>query len=284
MPIELRSRTVPKPGEGVGADDVSTTTEGTTAKSPIGRKRRASVKSATSKEKYTASRQAAAWLVHLYTGLGLPLNLFSVHALYYRRDFLRFCVFNFIAVFVDATDGTFARRVDVKKVTPNFDGAGLDNIVDYLTFAFLPALAIVAFQLVPSQSLQLALAVCSILASGYQFCQTVAKTEESFVGFPSYWNIVLFYMYLLRPRVSIVVAVYVSCSILSFVPMHFVYPSKTKKYQTLTLSLAVIWGLMMLAPVLAPKWEHSETLLKLSLFYVVYYIVISLMLHFGEKR
>src|ERR1043165_1101811 len=37
------------------------------------------------------------------------------------------------------------------------------------------------------------------LASAYGFSQTNAKTDDGFfLGFPSYWNIVAFYLYVLR--------------------------------------------------------------------------------------
>ena len=37
-----------------------------------------------------------------------------------------------------------------------------------------------------------------VLASSYQFCRVDAKTDDHFfLGFPSYWNIVAFYVYVL---------------------------------------------------------------------------------------
>ena len=42
------------------------------------------------------------------------------------------------AMVVDGTDGMLARRWRVKEVVPWFDGALLDNIVDYITYAFAP--------------------------------------------------------------------------------------------------------------------------------------------------
>ncbi len=44
------------------------------------------------------------------------------------------------ATLVDATDGLLARKARVKERLPAFDGARLDDIVDYLTFVFLPVL------------------------------------------------------------------------------------------------------------------------------------------------
>ena len=41
-------------------------------------------------------------------------------------------------LFIDGTDGMLARRFRVKETIPWFDGALLDNIVDYLTYVFAP--------------------------------------------------------------------------------------------------------------------------------------------------
>ena len=80
------------------------------------------------------------------------------------------------------------------------DGALLDNIADYLTYVFLPA-ALVAFGLLPGPWRWAAMA--PVLASGYQFRQERAKTDESFVGLPSYWNLVLLYLLVLQPSAPV---------------------------------------------------------------------------------
>ena len=44
-----------------------------------------------------------------------------------------------VAMIIDGTDGFLARKFRVKEAaTPGFDGALLDNIVDYLTYCFAP--------------------------------------------------------------------------------------------------------------------------------------------------
>ena len=42
-----------------------------------------------------------------------------------------FFALNLLAVFVDSTDGMFARKLKVKEVIPHFDGAKLDDLIDY---------------------------------------------------------------------------------------------------------------------------------------------------------
>ena len=94
---------------------------------------------------------------------------------------------------IDATDGTFARMVKVKEVLPHFDGRRLDDLIDFQTYTSLPLLLAWRAQLVPDG--QEAWLLAPLIASAYGFCQVNAKTDDGyFLGFPSYWNIVVFYL------------------------------------------------------------------------------------------
>mmetsp|Transcript_15581 Transcript_15581/g.31517 ORF Transcript_15581/g.31517 Transcript_15581/m.31517 type:complete len:312 (+) Transcript_15581:147-1082(+) len=229
---------------------------------------------------YSAWRVFLAWMVHLYTSSGLIVDFCAIHYII-NRDFAMFCGLNWLAIIIDATDGTAARAVGVKKVIPTFDGASLDNIIDFITFSFLPSLAAMSFELVPRPAWFI-VTVLPLLASCYQFCQTVAKTDQAFVGFPSYWNLVFFYMYLLRPPTWVILGIYILCTVLSFFPFHFVYPSRTSHWRRVTLFLGAIWAVMMMMPVILPAWHFSRHMLLGSLLYVVYYTVLSVYLH-GRK-
>ena len=84
-------------------------------------------------------RRAACWAVHLYTASGALLAFAALLAIP-TGDVRAAFLYLWIAVVVDATDGTLARRARVKEVLPHFDGAKLDDIVDYLTFVLVPVL------------------------------------------------------------------------------------------------------------------------------------------------
>ncbi len=99
------------------------------------------------------------------------------------------------ATFVDATDGVLARRARVKDVLPGIDGARLDDIVDYLTFVFLPVLLALR---VGRAAIRMGWrgGAAMLLSSAYGFAAADAKTDDHFfTGFPSYWNIVALYLY-----------------------------------------------------------------------------------------
>src|SRR4051812_4641614 len=80
-------------------------------------------------------------LVHAYTASGAVLAFIGVGAVL-RNDARLAFLMMFAATVVDATDGVLARLVRVKEVLPDVDGARIDDIVDYVTFVFLPMLLI----------------------------------------------------------------------------------------------------------------------------------------------
>jgi len=223
---------------------------------------------------------AAAWGVHVYTALGLALGLASLDSLW-RGDPATFLLFNLLAVFIDGSDGTLARKLRVKEVVP-FDGALLDNIADYLTYVFLPAAAFVAFDLLPGDWRWAAMA--PVLASGYQFCQERAKTDESFVGFPSYWNLVLLYLLVLQPAPAVTAGVLVVLSILVFVPIHYLYPSRTRMWKPLTVTFGLVWFAACLAVGMNLDAPWARPVALASLTYIAYYIVMSGILHVRITR
>ena len=227
------------------------------------------------------SAQPFAWLVHFYTATGAVLAFGATLAAIdgrYREAFLYLVV----ATLVDATDGTFARRAGIPASTPGFDGARLDDIVDYLTFAFVPMLILyLAGDLPAGWGFGVVAAV--LLASGYGFASLDAKTSDHFfTGFPSYWNIVALYLHAAEtPSVFNGVLLLVLAGMV-FVRIGYVYPSRTPVLQTLTNVLGVLWALMMLAVVwLLP--EAPRSLLIASLFFPVYYTVLSFWLHFQRR-
>lgn len=74
----------------------------------------------------------AAWLVHAYTASGVVLA-FLMFVAVMEGDTVRALWLFLVAMVVDGTDGMLARWVQVKRHVPWFDGALLDNIVDYIT-------------------------------------------------------------------------------------------------------------------------------------------------------
>jgi phosphatidylcholine synthase len=216
-----------------------------------------------------------AWSVHLFTATGAVWGLMAIIAVIQHQWQAAFFWMG-AAVVVDSVDGTLARRFEVKGMLPDFDGALLDNIIDYLTYVLIPALFLYEAGLVPD-ALALFSAVIMVLSSAYQFCQADAKTEDNFFkGFPSYWNVVVFYLFLLQTAPWINFFVIMLCAVLVFVPIKYAYPSRMSRFQKLTLGLTVLWAALMLTAL----WQYPNLawLAWLSLLYVIYYVGISLYL------
>ena len=218
------------------------------------------------------------WLVHLYTATGALLAFFGTVAVFearYRDSLL--CMM--VATLVDATDGLLARRARVSDVLDRFDGSRLDDIVDYLTFVFLPMLFVFHGAMLPYGWDWLVASVV-LVSSAYGFGSTDAKTSDHyFTGFPSYWNIAALYLYVadLRPEANAMILLVLSA--LVFVRIRYVYPSRTPVWRTLTVGGGIVWSAVLLAIVLALP-ERRTGLLVLSLAYPIYYTALSLALHF----
>ena len=225
--------------------------------------------------------QPVAWLVHFYTASGAVLAFAATLAAFdgrFRDAFL----WLILATIVDATDGMFARLAGIPGSTPRFDGARLDDIVDYLTFVFVPMLILYrAGNLPDGWGLWVVAAV--LLSSGYGFASLDAKTSDHFfTGFPSYWNIVALYLHASGTPAAVNGVLLLVLVAMVFVRVGYVYPSRTPVLRGLTNLLGVIWAAMMLAAVwLLPS--APRTLLILSLFFPVYYLVLSYWLHFNRR-
>ena len=130
----------------------------------------------------------------------------------------------FVATIVDATDGALARRARVKDVLPDVDGGRIDDIVDYLTFVFLPMLLLEASGGL-FQSVALPVIAVVLLSSMYGFVAPDAKSSDHFfTGFPSYWNIVVLYLMLFRVPPFWNAAVLLALSALVFVRIGYDLP------------------------------------------------------------
>lgn len=230
----------------------------------------------------TRGRRLLAWTVHGYTAGGALAGFAMVFAVFngdYRLAFLLMVG----ATIIDASDGVLARLAAVKETTPNFDGARLDDIVDYLTFVFVPAVLLYHAGLLP-QGWGGVVAAAMLLSSAYGFSATDAKTEDYFfTGFPSYWNIVALYLYAARFDPGVNAGILLALSGLVFVRIGYVYPTRTPVLRGLTIALCLIWGLLVIAMILTLP-RVPPVLMAASLVFPIYYVVLSLVLNARRGR
>jgi phosphatidylcholine synthase len=216
---------------------------------------------------------AVAWLVHLYTASGFVLALLAAQSAIdhdYRRAFL----YLWVQVAVDATDGWLARWARVSERLPHVGGGKLDDLVDYLTYAFVPALIVWRGLFVPG-AWATWVAGAMLVSSGYGFSRLDAKTPDHFfMGFPSYWNVVVMYLFLLGTTPAVNLVILVVLCVLVFVPLRYVYPSRSPVAAVSTNLLGAAWAVV----VVAMLWAHPAVprwWLAASFVFPVYYVGLS---------
>jgi phosphatidylcholine synthase len=229
-----------------------------------------------------AASIALAWLVHLYTALGAVIA-FATAIRIEQKSFQNAFWLMSLAVVIDATDGTLARAARVREHIPWFNGDRLEDIVDYANYVIVPCLFLWHSVLLPRQDAWW-IAVLPLLASAYGFCQKDAKTADHFfLGFPSYWNIVVFYLYVLQTPRWVNGFSIIALSILVFVPIKYIYPSRSPRYRFFTNTLGSLWGISVLLIIYFLP-DPPRYLVFASLAFPAYYTLLSLRLNFVVPR
>lgn len=227
--------------------------------------------------------KGCSWAIHLYTATGAVAGLLSIEAVA-RGDFRTAFIFMAVAVFIDSSDGPLARAFLVRDRIPFFDGALLDNIVDYLNYVLAPAFLMLRAGLVGHGERSYLVAAFVMISSAYGFCRVDAKTEDNyFRGFPSYWNLVALYLFCLGFSPAVNSAVLVVLAVMVFVPIKYIYPNRTELMRPLTLGFAMVWAVATVA-MLPALPAHNPILLYTSLAFVLYYFVMSFALHAHPAR
>lgn len=118
----------------------------------------------------------AAWFVHVLTASSAVIGIFALREIEHKH-WAPFFVLLASTTFIDSIDGALARYFRVKERIPNINGALLDNIVDYFTYALIPAAFVLGGGFFTPFG---AMAGASMIAlsSAYQFAQTDAKTRK----------------------------------------------------------------------------------------------------------
>jgi len=217
-----------------------------------------------------------AWAVHFYTAIGVPLGVWAIYAAF-ARDFRTAWLIVAVTVFLDSTDGALARFVRVRERIPWVDGARLDDIVDYFCWTIVPAIILERAGLLPTWAM-----AAPLIASCYGFTQTQAKTEDNyFLGFPSYWSLIGFYLYVLEVPLSVSTAIILFLSVMVFVPIRYPYPTKLKTFRPLTLTLSGLWGLAMLVLIVMP--DPPRWVAWISLIFPFYYGLLTIWLWWRRR-
>jgi phosphatidylcholine synthase len=180
-------------------------------------------------------------LVHYFTACGAALGLAALFAAADGHFTAMFALLG-AAFVVDAVDGSLARRVKAAETVPHVDGVALDLVVDFLTYVVVPLVALWRSGLVePPLAVLLCCLVCA--ASALYFADRRMKTHDLwFRGFPAIWNVLVFYLLVLRPQPLVATLVVVLAACFMFVPVVFVHPLRVARLRPLTITATGIWG------------------------------------------
>jgi phosphatidylcholine synthase len=178
--------------------------------------------------------------VHLLTATGAVLSMFAMLAAVEGEWSLMF-LWLVVALIVDGIDGPLARRYEVDKNWPNYDGVLLDLIIDFLTYVFIPAYALFKSGLLPGWTGWTAI-IAIVYGSVIYFADTRMKTKDkSFAGFPACWNMVVLVLFATSPPQGVILAMVIALTVAMFTNLKFIHPTRTKRWRNVSLPVSLLW-------------------------------------------
>ena len=195
---------------------------------------------------YTTLDKALAWSVHIFSASGLLAGFMAILAIN-AKNWRSAMAWLFVALLIDGIDGTFARKFKVTEVLPNMNGKTIDYVIDFATYAIIPAYFFYMAELVDS-SWNLPLTFLILLVSAiYYGIEGMVSEDFYFIGFPVMWNVVIFYLIFIFSFSELGnAAIIIIFAIMHFVPIKFAYPSRATRLKILTIIFTAIILLVML--------------------------------------
>jgi phosphatidylcholine synthase len=227
----------------------------------------------------SAVRRSLGYAAHVYTASGVVFAFLAAREIFDEApDPRRVFVWLAVAGAIDATDGWLARRLEVSRTAPAIQGRAIDDLLDYLTFVFIPLVLLDRMQWLPAGWGWTV--VPAMVASLLGFAHVNAKFEEDgfFRGFPSYWNIFVFYAgwfsTQLDPWVTAVLLWILTALTVS--PIRLLYPNRAPRpWRTPLIAGGAVWLLLVLFA-LRTYPETSAALMGASLLYPAFYVLASI--------
>jgi phosphatidylcholine synthase len=212
-----------------------------------------------------------AFAVHVFTASGAALGFLAlILATGEHWAAMFFCLG--MALLVDGLDGPLARAFDVAGTLPRWAGDVLDNVVDFVTYVFVPAYAIAASGFLPP-ALAVAGGVVICITGALYFADSRMKTEDNFFrGFPVVWNLVAFYIYVLEPPSWLTAAAVAALAVLTFLPVRFVHPLRVRRGRVLNVVLMVAWAVLAFVAVIANLQPGPYVVVPLAVIAVYFFL------------
>lgn len=190
---------------------------------------------------FTRRQHVIAWAVHAFTLTGLVWATLAVVALLDGRPHWMWLWLG-IALVVDGVDGNMARKHHIKEVVPWFNGAVVDNIVDYLTWTAIPAAFMVMYLPLGPRPLAISLVILVLVSSMFCYANEAAKSGDYyFVGFPAAWNIVAVLLWVWNAPMAVCIAAIFIFSAMTVVPLHYTHPFRVERGRVANIAATFIW-------------------------------------------
>ena len=218
----------------------------------------------------TVLAYARVFAVHVLTASGAALAFLALLAAVGGAWELMFLSLG-LALIVDGVDGTIARSLKAAELLPRWSGEVLDLVVDFVTYVFVPAYAIAASGLLPPV-LAAGAGMLIVMTGAIYFADRRMKTEDNyFRGFPTLWNVVAFYLFVLKPPSWATALVVALLALLTFVPFKFLHPFRVARLRMVSIAAVVLWSALAaiaLARGLAPGPWVTGALVALAAYFL----------------
>jgi phosphatidylcholine synthase len=194
-----------------------------------------------SSAEFSSRQWGSAWLVHLFTTLGVVAAMLSLRDVLVDRPGPAI-LWMLLTLLIDGVDGPIARALEVERRVPLIDGFLLDLIIDYVTCVVVPACFMYQFDVVPQNNFGIAVLCVVVFTSAIWFARKDMETDDHwFRGFPAAWNMVAPMLFLLDAKTWVGAVISLVLSVLCLSNMPYPHIARAKFWQPYTLTATVLW-------------------------------------------
>jgi len=203
---------------------------------------------------FSPLEKTLAWSVHLFTASGLVAGFMAILAIN-EKEWRVAMLWLVACLVIDGVDGTFARLFKVKEVLPEIDGKIIDYVIDFATYAIIPAYFFHEAHLVDHEWNLLCTSVILLVSAVYYGKTGMVTDDMYFLGFPVLWNMVVFFLFFVVDFSSTWNIFFILFfAALHFAPIKFVYPSQASSFKNLTLINTIVF----ISSCIAILWLYPE--------------------------
>lgn len=176
-----------------------------------------------------------------------------------------------LALVIDGVDGTIARRMQVGRVLPRWSGDALDLVVDFTTYVFVPAFALMRSGLLPEVA-AIPLAAAIVMSGAiYSADRNMKPDDGHFRGFPILWNAAAFHLFVLKLPPWVAAGVVAALVVMTFVPYRTIHPLRVERLMVVNRLALLTWALLGLYALhrdLQPGLWAALALTALSIYFM----------------